>query len=153
MDQRWVPHALDKLATNACIDWRNQTQPETRQAWREDGHRDYPSPQSALPRVLLHDFAIADLVGTADLKDCGLFDRQIQCSHKISHDIFDRNRLGFYSYPSRTNHDRQALYKSTNHLKREASGADDNRGSKFDRRNRRTAQDICHFVATPQMCG
>ena len=74
-DQRRVSHALDKLAANACVDRSNQAQPQTRQVRRQDGHRNHPSPQSALPRILLHDFTIADLVGTTDLKNCGLFKR------------------------------------------------------------------------------
>jgi hypothetical protein len=70
-----------------------------------------------LPGILLHDLAVADLVGAANLENAVLFHRQQQRGHQVCDHIFDRDRLGFDGNPARANHHRQPLYQRTNHFK------------------------------------
>ena len=92
-DHRRVAKALDQLPPDPRVNRSDQSQPQTRQVGRENGDGDHRASQAALPGVLAHDVAIANLLGTADLEDPAGAARQIQGGQQIVEDVFDGDRL------------------------------------------------------------
>ena len=68
-DDGGVAEAPDQLASDAGVERRDEAEPQARQVRGQQRDGDHQAPQAALPRVLPHDVAVGDHVGSADLED------------------------------------------------------------------------------------
>ena len=130
-----VLQSRNQFAPDPCVDGRHESQPQARQARRQQRHRDHHALQPTLPRVLAHHVAVARLIGPADFERAALAVGQVKRSGKIGEHVIDADRLRQRRDPPRANHDRQSLDERADQLERQAPGPDDDRRAKFHDRD------------------
>jgi hypothetical protein len=138
-------------AANAGIHRRHESEPEAREPWRKNGNGQHRPPQPPLPGVFPHEIAVGHDVGSADLEDPGLVAREVESGRQVGEHVADRDRLRAHRHPPRRDHHGQALDQRTDHLKREAAGADHDGRPELDHRHAGLAQDGPGLMAAAQV--
>ena len=146
---RSVPEPFHQRAADPGLRRRDQRQPHSRKARRQNGHRQEQSAQATQPCIAAHDVAVRHHLGTADLEGLPAGDRDIERRVQIRDDVADRDGLRLRLDPSWTDHDRQPLDQRPHDLERQAAGANHDRRPEFDHRHATRAEGVSSLGSAP----
>ena len=145
--------ALHQLAADPRVDRGNEREPEAREAGRQHRDRYEQPPQAALPRVLLHQFAVGNDVGSSYLEHSARARLEVERRDEVGDEVLDGDRLRSRPHPARRDHGGQPLGERTDELEREAAGADHDRGPELDRLHTGRREQTAHLLAAREMRG
>ena len=146
-----VPHAIDELPAHARVERRHQPQPEAREGRREHRDRQEQPSESPLSRVLSHEPLVRHDVGAADLEHSAFRGVEVEPGEEVGDQVLDRDRLGLRPHPARRDHDGQPLDEGSDHLERQAPGAEDDRGAELDGRDAGSGQQAADLLAAREV--